>query len=81
MPGMEAMIAESLRMLEAARIETERVLDGLLKRHAEMLASPPPLQADQLLAGREAAADAIASARRTLESLDAIRRRTDVSLH
>jgi hypothetical protein len=61
---------EDIQTLLQARERAKRLLEELVKKQAEVEASPPPISPEQLQAGRAAMENAIAASRRMLRRLD-----------
>ena len=62
---------QTISTLMQARQRAEKLLGELLQQQAELDANPPSIPADKLIQGRAALQNAIAAARRMVQSLDA----------
>ena len=61
---------DEAEMLALARSKALHLVDELEKQQAEVLANPPKLDPKALAEGKQALANAVASARRALKALD-----------
>jgi hypothetical protein len=73
--------AEELNTLIEARSRAKQIVDELRAQQVKLTAAPPTAPADQLAAGRDALARAIAAAERTLSSLEQALKLAGVELH
>lgn len=71
---MDLNSAETHELLRQAREKAEKLITDLKAKQVELDANPPVISPEELVQGRAALANAIASAERMLKSLDEAQR-------